>query len=95
MFGRLAVQGPKRGGQPATSQGDCPQKSLDTFGAITRKGKGRKWVAVEVVVKDGRDLMTAANNVGIWHRGVERGAGALDNTWRRAYLRQSNVRRQR
>ena len=39
--------------------------------------------------------MTAANNMGKWHRGVERGAEALDNTWRRADLRQSNVQRQR
>ena len=31
--------------------------------------------------------MTAANNMGMWHRGVERGA--------EANLRQSNVRRQR
>ena len=39
--------------------------------------------------------MTAAKNVGMWHRGVERGAEALDNAWRRADLRQSNARRQR
>ena len=31
----------------------------------------------------------------MWHRGVERGAVALNNAWRRAGLRQSNVRRQR
>ena len=41
---------------------------------VPRKGKGRKkWVAFGVVVvKDGRDWMTAAKNVGMWHRGVER-----------------------
>ena len=39
--------------------------------------------------------MTAAKNVGKWHRGVERGAEALHSAWRRANLRQSNVRRQR
>ena len=39
--------------------------------------------------------MTAAKNVGIWHRGVERGTEALDKAWRRAELRQFNVRRQR
>ena len=39
--------------------------------------------------------MTAAKNVGKWHRGVDRGAEALDSTWRRADLRQSNVQRQR
>ena len=39
--------------------------------------------------------MTPAKNVGKWHRGVERGAGARDNAWRRADLRQSNVQRQR
>ena len=39
--------------------------------------------------------MTAAKNVGIWHPGVERGAEALDSVWRRANLRQSNVRRHR
>ena len=39
--------------------------------------------------------MTAAKSLGMWHRGVERGAEALDNAWRRANFRQSNVRRQR
>ena len=95
MFGRLAVQGPKRGGRPATSWVDCLQKNLEDFGAVLRKGKGRKWVVFGVVVKDGRDWMTAAKNVGKWHRGVERGAEALDSAWRRADLRQSNVQRQR
>ena len=53
------------------------------------------WVAFGDVVKDGRDWMTAAKNVGKWHRRVERGAEALDSAWRRADLRQSNVQRQR
>ena len=74
---------------------DCLQKNLEAFGAVPRKGKGRKWVAFGVVVKDGRDWMTAAKNMGQWHRGVERGAEALDSAWRRADLRQSNVQRQR
>ena len=87
MFGRLAVQGPKRGGRPATSGVDCLQKNLEVFGAVLRKGKGWKWVAFGAVVKDGQDWMTAAKNVGIWHRGVERGAEALDSSWRRADLR--------
>ena len=39
--------------------------------------------------------MIAAKNVGKWHRGVERGAEALDSAWRRAAFRQSNVQRQR
>ena len=95
MFGRLAVQGPKRGSRPATSWVDCLQKNLEAFGAVPRKGKGRKWVAFGVVVKDGRDWMTAAKNMGKWHRGVERGAEALDSAWRRADLRQSNVPLQR
>ena len=95
MFGRLAVQGPKRGGRPATSWVDCLQKNLEAFGAVPRKGKGRKWVAFGVVVKDGRDWMTAAKNMDKWHRGVERGAEALDSAWRRADLRQSNVQLQR
>ena len=34
-------------------------------------------------------------DVGMWNRGVERGAESLDSAWRRANLRQSNVRRQR
>ena len=68
---------------------------LEAFGAVPRKGKGRKWVAFGVVVKYGRDWMTAAKNVGTWHRGVERGAEALDSVWRRADLRQFNVQRQR
>ena len=95
MCGRLAVQGPKRGGRPATSWVDCLQKNLEAFGAVPRKGKGRKWVAFGVVVKDGRDWMTVAKNVGKWHRGVERGAEALNSAWRCADLRQSNVQRQR
>ena len=95
MFGRLAVQGPKRGGRPATSWVDCLQKNLEAFGAVPRKGKGRKWVAFGVVVKDGRDWMTAAKNMGKWHRGVERGAEALDSAWRRVDLRQSSVQLQR
>ena len=64
MLGRLAVQGPKPGGQPATSWVDCLQKNLETFGAVPRKGKGRSWVAFGVVVKDGTEWMTAAKNVG-------------------------------
>ena len=95
MSGRLAVQGPKRGGRPATSWVGCLQKNLEAFGAVPRKGKGRKWVAFGVVVKDRRDWMTAAKNVGMWHRGIERGAEALDNASRREGLRQSNVWRQR
>ena len=80
MFQRLAVQEPKRGGQPATSWVDCLQKKLEAVGASPRKGKGRrKWVAFGVVVKDGRDWMTAAKNVGIWYREVKRGAEALDH----------------
>ena len=39
--------------------------------------------------------MTVAKNVGKWHRGVERGAEALDSAWRRVDLRQSNVQLQR
>ena len=39
--------------------------------------------------------MTAAKNVSMWHRGVERGAEALDSAWRRADLRKSNVQRLR
>ena len=79
--------------RPATSWVDCLQKNLEASGAVPRKGKGRKWVAFGVVVKDGRDWMTAAKNMGQWHRGVERGAKALDSAWRRADLRQSNVQR--
>ena len=69
MFERLAMEGPKRGGRSATSWVDCLQKNLEAFGATPRKGKGRKWVAFGVVVKDGRDWMIAAKNVGMWHRG--------------------------
>ena len=72
---------------------DCLQKIFD--GAVPRKGKERKWDAFGVVVMDERDWTTAAKNVGMWHRGIEKGAEALDNTWRCADLHQSNVRRQR
>ena len=95
MFGRLAVQGPKRGGRPAASWVDCPQKILEAFGAVPRRGKGRKCVAFGVVVKGGRDWMTAAKYVGMRHRRGERGAEAHDNAWRRANLSRSNVQRQR
>ena len=74
---------------------DCLQKNLEAFGAVPCKGKEWKWVAFGVVVKDGRDWMTFAKNVGMLHRGVERGAEAPDNACRRGGLRQSNVRRQR
>ena len=89
------MQGPKRGGRPATSWVDCLQKNLEDFEAVPRKGKGRKWVAFGVAVKGGRDWKTAAKNVGMWHRGVERGAEALDSAWQREDLRQSNLQRQR
>ena len=58
---------------------DCLQKNIEAFGAIPCKGKGRKWVVFGIVVKDGWDWMTAAKNVGMWHREVERGVEALDN----------------
>ena len=72
VFGRMAVQGPKRGGRPATSWVDRVQKNLEAFGAVHLKGKGRKWFAFEAVVEDGRDWMTAAKNVDMWHRGLTR-----------------------
>ena len=52
MLWQLAVQGPNRGGQRATSWGECLEKHPETCGAFPRKGKGRKWVASGVVVKD-------------------------------------------
>ena len=70
-------------------------KTLEAFGVVPPNDKGRKWVAFGVVVKDGRDWMAAAKNVGMWSQGVERGAEVPDNAWRRAELRQFNVRRQR
>ena len=62
VFGRLAVQGPRRGRRPATSWVGYLQKNLEAFGAVPRKGKGRKWVAFGVVVKVGRNWMTATKN---------------------------------
>ena len=59
--------------------GVCVQKNHEALGAIPRRGKGRKWVAFRVVVEEGRNWITAAKNVGMWHRGVEMGAEALDN----------------
>ena len=72
LIGRMAVQGPMRGGRPATSWVDRVQKNLEAFGAVHLKGKGRKWFAFEAVVEDGRDWMTAAKNVDMWHRGLTR-----------------------
>ena len=74
--------------------GGLPPEKYRGLRGVPRKGKGRKGVAFGVVVKDGRDWMTAAKNVGKWHRGVERRAEALDSAWRRADLRQSNGQRQ-
>ena len=71
---------------------ECLQKNLEAFGVILCEGIGRNWVSFGVAVKDGRDWMAAAKSVGMWHRGIERGAEALDNAWRCADLRQSNVR---
>ena len=95
MFEHLAVQGPKRGGRLATSWVDCLQKNLEAFGAVPRKGKGRKVGRIRSCCQGWTGWMTVAKNVGKWHRGVEREAGALDSAWRRADLRQSNVQRQR
>ena len=95
MFGRLAMQEPKRGGRQAMSWGGCLQKNVETLGAIPRKRKRRKWIAFGVVVKEGRDWMTAAKNVDMWHRGVEKGAETLQIVGRRADLRQPNVQHQR
>ena len=50
--------------------GGLPPENPEAFRAISWKGKERKWVAFGVVVKDGRDWMTAGKNVGMWHRGV-------------------------
>ena len=40
-FERLAMEGPKREGRPATSWVDCLQNKIESFGAVPRKGKGR------------------------------------------------------
>ena len=50
-----------------------PGKSRGLRGGPTQRQRTEEWVAFGVVVvKDGRDWMTAAKNVGMWHRGVER-----------------------
>ena len=85
----------KRGLLGNVGEGHDQRGGVLQIGAVPHKGKGRKWVAFGVVVKDGRDWMTATKNMGKWHRGVERGAEALDSAWRRADLRQSNVQLQR
>ena len=72
---------PKRGGRPVRPWGNCLQNNLEVFGAIPRKSKGRKRVAFGIIVKDGRDgTITTAKNVDMWHRGVEKGAEAVDHT---------------
>ena len=45
--------------------GDCLQNYLKAFGAVRRIGIGRKWVAFEVVVKDGLYWMAVARDVGM------------------------------
>ena len=72
-----------------------PEKSRGLRGGPAQRQRtevGR--IHSELLSRMGRDWMTAAKNVGKWHRGVERGAEALDSAWRRADLRQSNVQRQ-
>ena len=45
---------------------------------IPLKGKGRKWVAFGVVVRDGRDWMISAKSVRMPHRGIKKRVVALD-----------------
>ena len=66
------MQGPKRRGLPATSGGSCLQKHIEAFEAILRKDMAWKRGPFGISVKDGWDWMTPANNVGMWHRRVER-----------------------
>ena len=95
MCGRVAVQAPKRGGQPATSGGCCLQKNLAVFEVIPLKGKGCKWVAFGILVKDGREnWMCSAKHVRMWHQEIEKGVEALDNAWLMSILVvSSHVRR--
>ena len=69
---------------------DCLQKNLDVFGA-KRTEIGR----IRSCVRDGRDWISAANNVSMWHRRVKQGAEALDEAWLFTDLHQSSVPRQR
>ena len=77
------------------SWGDCLQNDLKAFEVIRRIGIGRKWVAFGVVVKDGLYWIAVARNVGMWYRGLEKGANTLDNARRRANPHHSNLRHQR
>ena len=71
------------------------RKTLEAFGAVPHDGKGRKLVAFGVVVKDGRDWMTAGRTWACGTGGSRGGAEILDNAWRRVDFRQPNVRHQR
>ena len=72
--------------------GGLPSKKLrglrDGPAQRQRTEVGRIW---SYFPKEGRDWITAAKNVGMWHRRVERGAEALNNAWQCEDLRQSNV----
>ena len=61
-----------------TSWVDYILKNLEAFGVVSCKDEVQKWVAFGVAAKDGRDWMTDAKNVGMWHPGVERGAEPLN-----------------
>ena len=98
IFGRLAVQGPKRGGGPATSWVDCLQKNLEAFGASRAKPAQRQRTEVGRIrscCQGWTGLDDCCEERGQVAPVFERGAEALDSAWRRADLRQSNVQRQR
>ena len=73
---------------------DCLEKNRGLRGDPVQKAKNGNGCIRSYWPKDRRDWVTTAENVGIWHRGVEKEAGALENAWRRAERRQFNVRRQ-
>ena len=68
------MQGPKLGDRLATSWGDYLQKNLLEALAIPRKEKRRRTEMgrIRSRCQGWTGWMTAAKNVGMWHRGVER-----------------------
>ena len=79
MLRRLVVQGTKQGGRPATPRGGCPQKNLEAFGAIQRRGRSHSELLSRMDGIGGPLQRTWACGTG----GSKKGAEALgnDNAW--------------
>ena len=92
MLGRLAVQGPRRGGRPATSWVGCLQKNLEALGEVPCKGKMTEVGRIRSCCQGWTGLDDCCEERGhVTPGGREWSGSTLDNAWRRADLSKSNV----